>query len=106
SPLSTLFPSRLPPRLPRTARRGHGACAPSSTRSGPALPAAKRARVLAYLTGLLSPLKRKNSWQLAEQAGDPAPYALQHLLDRAKWEADAVRDDLQAYVRTHLADPE
>jgi SRSO17 transposase len=65
-----------------------------------------RARVLAYLIGLLSPLKRKNGWQLAEQAGDRTPYALQHLLDRAQWEADAVRDDLQAYVRTHLADPE
>src|SRR5947208_1744199 len=64
-----------------------------------------RARVRAYLIGLLSPLERKNSWQLAEQAGDPTPYALQHLLDRAKWDADAVRDDLQAYVRTHLADP-
>lgn len=62
-----------------------------------------RERVLAYLSGLLSPLKRKNGWQLAEQAGDRTPYALQHLLDRAKWEADAVRDDLQAYVRTHLA---
>jgi SRSO17 transposase len=65
-----------------------------------------RERVLAYLIGLLSPLKRKNGWHLAEQAGDRTPYAMQHLLDRAKWDADAVRDDLQAYVRTHLADPE
>jgi len=65
-----------------------------------------RERVLAYLIGLLSPLTRKNSWQLAEQAGDRTPYAMQHLLDRAQWDADAVRDDLQAYVRTHLADPE
>ncbi|HLB78510.1 MAG TPA: IS701 family transposase [Candidatus Dormibacteraeota bacterium] len=65
-----------------------------------------RARVLAYLSGLLSPVKRKNGWQLAEQAGDCTPYALQHLLDRAKWDADAVRDDLQVYVRSQLADPE
>jgi SRSO17 transposase len=65
-----------------------------------------RQRVLAYLSGLLSPLKRKNGWQLAEQAGDRTPYALQHLLGRARWDADAVRDDLQAYVQTHLADPE
>jgi SRSO17 transposase len=67
-----------------------------------------RERVLAYLSGLLSPLKRKkrkNGWQLAEQAGDRTPYAMQHLLDRAQWDADGVRDDLQAYVRTHLADP-
>ena len=67
---------------------------------------AARERVLAYLMGLLSPLKRKNGWQLAEQAGDRTPYALHHLRDRAKWDADAVRDDLQGYVRSHLADPE
>jgi len=64
-----------------------------------------RTHLRAYLTGLLSPIERKNGWQLAEQAGDAAPYGLQHLLGRAKWDADAVRDDLQAYVRTHLSDP-
>jgi len=65
-----------------------------------------RRQVAAYLRGLLSPVARKNGWQLAEQAGDRTPYAMQHLLGRAQWEADAVRDDLSAYVRTHLADPE
>ncbi len=65
-----------------------------------------RQRVLAYLSGLLSPVERKNGWQVAEQAGDRTPYALQHLLGRAQWDADAVRDDLQTYVRAHLADPE
>lgn len=64
-----------------------------------------RAHVRAYLTGLLSPIERKNGWHLAEQAGDATPYAIQHLLGRAPWDADAVRDDLQAYVRTHLGDP-
>jgi len=55
-----------------------------------------------YLQGLLSPVERKNGWQLAEQAGHPTPYALQHLLDRACWEADQVREDLQRYVVDHL----
>ena len=64
-----------------------------------------RTHLCAYLTGLLSPIERKNGWQLAEHAGAATPYGLQHLLDRAKWDADAVRDDLQAYVRRHLADP-
>jgi SRSO17 transposase len=64
-----------------------------------------RQRVLSYLLGLLSPIERKNGWQLAEQAGDRTPYAMQHLLGRAKWDAEAVRDDLQTYVRTHLAEP-
>jgi SRSO17 transposase len=65
-----------------------------------------RQRAFAYLQGLLSPVERKNGWQLAEQAGDAAPYGVQHLLGRAQWNADAVRDDLQAYVHRHLADSE
>jgi SRSO17 transposase len=50
-------------------------------------------------------VERKNSWQLAEVIGDPTPYALQHLLGRAHWDADAVRDDLRDYVVEHLGDP-
>ena len=65
-----------------------------------------RQYALVYLEGLLSPVERKNSWQLAEQAGEPGPHKLQHLLGRAVWEADEVRDDLQAYVREHLSDPD
>jgi SRSO17 transposase len=65
-----------------------------------------RQRAFAYLQGLISPVERKNGWQLAEQAGDAAPYGVQHLLGRAQWQADAVRDDLQTYVLQHLADPE
>jgi SRSO17 transposase len=65
-----------------------------------------RQRAVSYLQGLLSPVERKNSWQLAEQAGDESPYGIQHLLGRATWEADEVRDDLRAYVVDHLGDPE
>ena len=32
-----------------------------------------RSRSLAYLKGLLGPVKRKNGWQLAEQAGEKSP---------------------------------
>ena len=32
-----------------------------------------RRRALDYLKGLLSPVERKNGWQLAEQAGDATP---------------------------------
>jgi SRSO17 transposase len=63
-----------------------------------------RRRALAYLQGLLSPLERKNGWQLAEAAGDATPYGVQHLLGRAQWEAEAVRNDLCAYVVEHLGD--
>src|SRR5262245_25567947 len=58
-----------------------------------------------YLLGLLSTVDRKNGWQLAEAAEHPAPYRLQHLLDRAPWNADAVRDDMLEYIAETLGDP-
>jgi SRSO17 transposase len=65
-----------------------------------------RQRVIAYLQGLLSPVERKNSWQLAEVSGDATPYGLQHLLRRALWDADAVRNALQRYLVEHLGEPD
>ena len=35
-----------------------------------------RGRALTYLRGLLSPIERKNGWQLAEEAGDHTPYTI------------------------------
>src|SRR3712207_6764755 len=65
-----------------------------------------RRRARDYLRGLLSGAERKNGWQLAEVAGDATPYGLQHLLGRANWDADLVRDDLRDYVIEHLGDDE
>jgi SRSO17 transposase len=65
-----------------------------------------RRRVGAYLRGLLSPVERKNGWQIAEVNGDDTPYGVQHLLGRAVWDAEAVRDDLRCYVREHLGTPQ
>jgi SRSO17 transposase len=64
-----------------------------------------RRRALAYLRGLLAPVERKNGWQLAEAAGDRTPDGMQDLLSRMRWDAEAVRDDLRAYVVEHLGDP-
>ncbi|MDQ6617493.1 MAG: IS701 family transposase [Actinomycetota bacterium] len=50
------------------------------------------------MLGLLSGLERKNCWTIAEQRGQRSPDGLQHLLARARWDADAVRDDLRGYV--------
>ena len=61
-----------------------------------------RQRAQDYLHGLLSEAKRKNSWQLAEVAGNSTPYGIQHLLGRASWDADALREDLREYVIEHL----
>jgi SRSO17 transposase len=63
-----------------------------------------RRRAGAYLRGLLAPVERKNGWQLAEAAGEARPDGMQGFLARMRWDADAVRDDLRAYVVEHLGD--
>jgi SRSO17 transposase len=65
-----------------------------------------RRRARAYMRGLLAPIERKNGWQLAEAVGDATPDGVQEFLSRVHWDADAVRDDLQAYVVQHLSDPD
>jgi len=49
--------------------------------------------------------ERKNSWHLAELAGESTPDGMQRLLNTAHWDADQVRDDLRQYILTHLPDP-
>ena len=61
-----------------------------------------RRRAAGYVRGLLGEAERKNGWHLAEALGDPTPDGVQHLLARADWDADAVRDDLTRYVAEHL----
>src|SRR5512135_3587886 len=63
-----------------------------------------RRRAVAYLKGLLASVERKNGWQLAEVAGDRTPDGVQDFLLRMRWDANAVRDDLRAYVVEHLGD--
>lgn len=36
----------------------------------------QRRRVRRYVDGLLSPVERKNGWQLAEHAGEMRPYGM------------------------------
>jgi SRSO17 transposase len=78
----------------------HARIAPRFTR------AELRQRALSYLQGLLSPVERKNGWQLAEQAGDPTPYGTQRLLNGSQWDANKVRDDLRNYVLSNLGSEE
>jgi SRSO17 transposase len=65
-----------------------------------------RARVGRYLTGLLAPVERRNGWQLAEQIGEATPDGVQRLVRTARWDADAVRDDLRTYGVEHLGAPD
>jgi SRSO17 transposase len=63
-----------------------------------------RLQARAYVRGLLAPLASKNSWTLAEAAGNKTPDKMQRLLNRAGWDADGVRDDVRGYVARHLGD--
>jgi hypothetical protein len=55
-----------------------------------------RRRVGHDLAGLLGPVERRTGWHLAEQIGERTPDGVQRLLRTARWDAEAVRDDLQA----------
>jgi SRSO17 transposase len=63
-----------------------------------------RKRARAYIQGLLSPIERKNGWQLAEEAGESTPDAMQYLLDRAVWDAEHLRAMLREYVKEAIGD--
>jgi hypothetical protein len=57
------------------------------------------------MAGMVSGLDRKNCWTIAEHRGAATPDGLQHLLARASWDADDVRDDLRDYVVDAFGDP-
>lgn len=61
-----------------------------------------RRRVVGYVESLLGEVARRNSWQLAESAGEASPYAFQHILGRANWAVAGVRDEVRAYAYEHL----
>ncbi len=57
-----------------------------------------------YLRALLSGVERKTSWQMSEVEGRATPYAFQHLLGRALWNAEAVLDEHQQRVKKALGE--
>jgi SRSO17 transposase len=65
-----------------------------------------RRQARSYLLGLLADVETRSCWQLAEHAGDRSPHRMQRLLGEARWDADAVRDDLRGYVADELGDPQ
>jgi SRSO17 transposase len=81
------------PQFERKRAQLRAALGAAVARLAPHFPnSAARATAAAYLQSLLSTVERKNSWQLAEAAGLANPYGFQHLLGRAQWDAEAVRD--------------
>jgi SRSO17 transposase len=65
-----------------------------------------RVRARACLAGMLSGLERKTGWSLAEHAGEAGPGGMQRLFATARWDHDAVRDDVRAYAAAALGDPD
>jgi SRSO17 transposase len=63
-----------------------------------------RATGAAFLDGLLSDAERKTGWMLSEQAGHGAPYRVQSLLGRSRWDADRLRDLVRDYAFEALGD--
>ncbi len=61
-----------------------------------------RRRARAFVLGLLSPLPRNNFWTIAELARERSPDGMQHLIGRARWDADSVRDDVRSFVTGQL----
>lgn len=58
----------------------------------------------AFIDGLLSDAERKTGWMLSEEAGHGAPYRVQSLLGRSRWDAEALRDLVRDYVFEALGD--
>ena len=56
------------------------------------------------LDGLIGEVDKKNGWQLAEYAGDPAPWRMQALLGRTIWDQERARDICREYVIERLGD--
>jgi SRSO17 transposase len=63
-----------------------------------------RVRARACLAGMLSGLERKTGWSLAEYVGEKSPDGMQRLFTAARWDQDAVRDDVRGYVASALGD--
>jgi SRSO17 transposase len=61
-----------------------------------------RDRARRYLVELLGPVERRTGRQMAGHLGEKADDGVQRLLSAARWDADAVRDDLRDYVIEHL----
>ena len=57
-----------------------------------------------YMFGLLSPIERKNGWQMAEAVGEVTPYSIQQFLYRGQYSADKPRGHLRDYMNEKLGD--
>ncbi|WP_406066271.1 transposase [Streptomyces sp. NBC_01077] len=78
----------------------------SSLRSGLFGRKDPRGNARAYLKALLGPVERKNSWQIATQAGHVVPDRVKNLLRCTAWSWSGLRGGVRAFVGGCLGDPE
>src|SRR5262245_56702470 len=64
-----------------------------------------RWRARAFVRGLLATCHARTAGRSPSTPATPPRDGMQHLLARAEWDQDAVRDDLRDYVVEHLGDP-
>jgi SRSO17 transposase len=57
-----------------------------------------------FLDGLLGEERRKTGLMRAEAAGDPGPWRQQAILDRGRWDANALRNIVRDYALEALGD--
>lgn len=65
-----------------------------------------RRHAIEYVRALISPIARKNGWQIAEGVGESTPYGKQQFLVRDKWSADEVCDRLKGFSVEELGSEE
>lgn len=65
-----------------------------------------RALCRLYVRGLMTKVGRRNCWQMAEATGELLPDAMQRLLYRTLWDADAARDIVQGFVQEQFGEPD
>ncbi len=65
-----------------------------------------RASFTDLVRGLLADVPRKNSWQLSDHVGHSTANRFEHLLDRAKWDVEVLRDQVRDYVVEYLGSPD
>jgi len=59
-----------------------------------------------FVRAMLADVAKKNCWAMAEYAGLANPKKFQHLLNKASWDVDVLRDWLRGYALAGLADPD
>ena len=61
-------------------------------------------RIGDYVRAALGKASRRNGWRIAEAAGDPTPYAMQHLVGKASWDVEGVREVTRGFVQEGLGE--